>query len=330
MIKRKNFGEKMGVDEILYSELAKDKFHSFEELNSQWNKLKFLEKHYRKEAIIPALWLFESILHKCRTPYSARFLETKRAIINLLNIHPPLKKLIKDDGQNMIGNMVLERGKTKFEILDRYCLDLVLDMFNKALDEKYEADDIFQAILAKKSTDKIIEKKDFKRLHNLLKTFPDKIEFLRVKIPEKTLEELELHYHENISNDIKIDVDENFDIMAQISEEDKKTVSLPQKRNTNVNAYSRNQKLAELIKQWREYKCQVCGKKIPKIDGSFYIETHHIIPLSKGGKDNSSNLVTLCPNHHVMMHFCLPMEKISTTSSEIRFSIDGYDVRIER
>ena len=42
-------------------------------------------------------------------------------------------------------------------------------------------------------------------------------------------------------------------------------------------------------------KCQICG---------FYkiIDVHHLVPRSKGGSNERSNLVVLCPNHHKMCH----------------------------
>jgi 5-methylcytosine-specific restriction protein A len=40
-----------------------------------------------------------------------------------------------------------------------------------------------------------------------------------------------------------------------------------------------------------------------KGDGSIYLETHHVIPLSAGGSDSPSNVVALCPNHHREAHY---------------------------
>lgn len=40
-------------------------------------------------------------------------------------------------------------------------------------------------------------------------------------------------------------------------------------------------------------KCCVCGFNI-------LVEVHHIIQKHKGGKDELSNMITLCPNHHTM------------------------------
>ncbi len=32
------------------------------------------------------------------------------------------------------------------------------------------------------------------------------------------------------------------------------------------------------------------------------IEVHHIVPVAEGGTDAVANLITLCPNHHAMVH----------------------------
>jgi len=43
-------------------------------------------------------------------------------------------------------------------------------------------------------------------------------------------------------------------------------------------------------------KCFICGWNLGRLN------RHHIIPLSKGGKNNTKNIVILCPNHHTEAH----------------------------
>ncbi len=38
-------------------------------------------------------------------------------------------------------------------------------------------------------------------------------------------------------------------------------------------------------------------------DGSVFLETHHVVPLSENGLDSQSNVVALCANHHREPHF---------------------------
>ena len=39
-----------------------------------------------------------------------------------------------------------------------------------------------------------------------------------------------------------------------------------------------------------------------KKDGSFYLEVHHLVPLSKSGADSLTNVAALCPNCHRELH----------------------------
>jgi hypothetical protein len=50
----------------------------------------------------------------------------------------------------------------------------------------------------------------------------------------------------------------------------------------------------EKVKIIKERGCEICKWHRASCD------IHHIIPISKGGSNNLSNLVTLCPNHHRM------------------------------
>lgn len=49
--------------------------------------------------------------------------------------------------------------------------------------------------------------------------------------------------------------------------------------------------------------CQLCGKQGPfKLKGRYFLEAHHVIPLSENGLDGIENVVALCPNCHRKMH----------------------------
>lgn len=50
--------------------------------------------------------------------------------------------------------------------------------------------------------------------------------------------------------------------------------------------------------------CCICGWQEATRD------IHHIIPVSKGGTNDMSNLVVLCPNHHRMAHSNLISEDV--------------------
>ena len=50
-------------------------------------------------------------------------------------------------------------------------------------------------------------------------------------------------------------------------------------------------------------RCEYCGKPgFATTLGEVFLETHHIVPLSEGGKDVISNGAAVCPNHHREAH----------------------------
>lgn len=78
----------------------------------------------------------------------------------------------------------------------------------------------------------------------------------------------------------------------------------PKKSKTTSTVYDRNKFISEYAKRRAKGKCQLCIKKAPfkNKSGQPYLESHHIIWLSKGGKDTIENTVALCPNCHKKMH----------------------------
>lgn len=50
-------------------------------------------------------------------------------------------------------------------------------------------------------------------------------------------------------------------------------------------------------------KCQQPAPFMRRWDGSPYLEVHHKVPLSTGGKDTVANAMALCPNCHRAAHF---------------------------
>ena len=70
---------------------------------------------------------------------------------------------------------------------------------------------------------------------------------------------------------------------------------------TTVQRIVRDTKIAKRVKEMYNYECQVCGTTIETSAGR-YAEAAHIKPLGKphNGPDVESNILCLCPNHHVM------------------------------
>lgn len=57
--------------------------------------------------------------------------------------------------------------------------------------------------------------------------------------------------------------------------------------------------------------CEHCGVQgFMTSDGGFYLETHHVIPLSENGSDHTSNVVAICANDHRMAHHSLQKKEM--------------------
>ncbi len=60
--------------------------------------------------------------------------------------------------------------------------------------------------------------------------------------------------------------------------------------------------------------CQVCGF-------THALNVHHVVSREDGGLDALTNLVTLCPNHHAMIHLGLVDPNDLTTDPELRVDL---------
>lgn len=75
-------------------------------------------------------------------------------------------------------------------------------------------------------------------------------------------------------------------------------------RQVSSTTYERNEYVSELAKRRANGVCQLCDEPAPFKDkkGEPFLESHHIVWLSKGGDDTIENTVALCPNCHRKMH----------------------------
>lgn len=96
-------------------------------------------------------------------------------------------------------------------------------------------------------------------------------------------------------------------------------------------------KISSEIKKVYKYKCKICESlglnpySFQKTNGEYYIETHHLIPVSNllQGSLGISNLITVCANHHRQFHFG-NIEIIDNTHEALILSIDGRKIEIEK
>ncbi len=57
--------------------------------------------------------------------------------------------------------------------------------------------------------------------------------------------------------------------------------------------------------------CEYCGQRGFQLpDGRWYLETHHIVPLSERGPDSYKNVIALCANDHRRAHVGVDRERL--------------------
>ncbi|MBB1391682.1 HNH endonuclease [Shewanella sp. SG44-6] len=78
----------------------------------------------------------------------------------------------------------------------------------------------------------------------------------------------------------------------------------PKRKEVTINRILRDTAVTRKVKSLYDHKCQVCGIQFITPNGA-YSEGAHIIPLGgeHQGPDKISNLLCLCPNHHVMLDY---------------------------
>jgi 5-methylcytosine-specific restriction protein A len=77
----------------------------------------------------------------------------------------------------------------------------------------------------------------------------------------------------------------------------------PEQVDVHGKAFIRSAAVRAAVLARAEGRCEYCGRPgFSTSLGEVFLETHHIIPLSKGGKDVISNGAAVCPNHHREAH----------------------------
>lgn len=87
----------------------------------------------------------------------------------------------------------------------------------------------------------------------------------------------------------------------------------------------RDSKIVIELKELYNYKCQICGLQIKINANSYYIEVHHLKPLGfpHNGPDEKSNLIVLCPNHHICFDYATMA--INPDTNEIESFLDSQN-----
>lgn len=107
----------------------------------------------------------------------------------------------------------------------------------------------------------------------------------------------------------------------------------PERTSALVGRIARDSKLSRQIKDIYDYTCQMCGTRLEGPAGP-YAESAHIRPLGRphDGPDVSSNIICLCPNHHVLFDLgaIVIADNFSLIGDEGCLSVDpAHEIRIE-
>ncbi len=87
--------------------------------------------------------------------------------------------------------------------------------------------------------------------------------------------------------------------------EEPRGTSKPEKISVTSDTFFRD----PLVKAWvlknANGICEACQLPAPftRTDGSPYLEVHHLLPLSEGGRDTIDNALAVCPNCHRKFHY---------------------------
>ncbi len=76
--------------------------------------------------------------------------------------------------------------------------------------------------------------------------------------------------------------------------------------------YVRDPAVRQRVRARSNGKCELCGQSgFRMASGAIYVETHHIVPLSEGGKDIDSNVVAICADDHRRAHYASDRHEIA-------------------
>ena len=98
----------------------------------------------------------------------------------------------------------------------------------------------------------------------------------------------------------------------------------PEAVSTIAKRYLRDPKVRAAVIERAQGKCEFCGEAgFICMDGTSYLESHHIIALANDGADRMTNVIALCPGDHREAHFGnrrneLEMEMIRIVAKKAR------------
>jgi hypothetical protein len=101
---------------------------------------------------------------------------------------------------------------------------------------------------------------------------------------------------------------------------------LPERRERTTTSYARDPKVRLQVLARAKGRCEYCeALGFIKVDGSRYLETHHIIALANDGQDRMSNVMALCAAHHREAHYGKRRAELeSTMAARVKALAEGH------
>lgn len=124
------------------------------------------------------------------------------------------------------------------------------------------------------------------------------IEEFKNKIDDKYKEQSKEQFEKEVEGARKLPQEERLNKMQNYPE-------YPSLSEKKVIVYNRNPYVVAEVLERAKGKCQYCMQNAPfnRIsDGTPFLEIHHVVFLSAGGKDTIDNTIALCPNCHKGVH----------------------------
>ena len=85
-----------------------------------------------------------------------------------------------------------------------------------------------------------------------------------------------------------------------------------------INSRFRRPEVRSAVLARTEGKCELCGKLgFVTANGAYYLETHHVVPLSELGPDEVWNVVGICPDEHRKAHYGVEALELRYTLIEV-------------
>lgn len=136
---------------------------------------------------------------------------------------------------------------------------------------------------------------------------------------------------------LELDFDGFTENNESITKFEKKYIDAVPEVKERVSKYIERGTIAQEYKRRTGFKCQVCEAlglnpySFKKPNGEYYIETHHVIPVSElqVGSLSTNNLITVCANHHRQLHYGI-VELIENTNECFVFEIDNRKIKVDK